>query len=191
MAPKTINMICYFISLVSQQFLEGRYELQIRGRSDIIVSTQLIQEPNTTKHHNNAHSTTSHSHFLDCSLVLWWKCLQMDTTDFLSSSDISISCKKLLATNSKASSGHAYGKDNTHNVQHMLILTWNQSIVQQLIREGNCLRRFLNASPMGLIAKTMCRFSRHRLMKKLNKLSGVNSASLYSACASGLTALEW
>lgn len=34
-------------------------------------------------------------------------------------------------------------------------LTWNQSIVQQLTREGNFLSLFLKASPIGLIAKTI------------------------------------
>lgn len=49
---------------------------------------------------------------------------------------ISTSSRNLWATISRASSGHA----------------WNQSMVQQLIREGNILRRFLNASPIGLMA---------------------------------------
>lgn len=31
-------------------------------------------------------------------------------------------------------------------------LTWNQSMVQQLMREGNFLSLFLKASPMGLMA---------------------------------------
>ena len=79
------------------------------------MSTQLIQESYTITHHNDGYYTLQ-PHFLDCSLVLWWKCLQMDTTDILSSSDISISCKKLLATNSKASSGQAYDKEYTTHV---------------------------------------------------------------------------
>ena len=33
--------------------------------------------------------------------------------------------------------------------------TWNQSMVQQLMSEGNIRRRLRNASPMGLIASTM------------------------------------
>ena len=41
-----------------------------------------------------------------------------------------------MATNSKASVGQ----------------DWNQSIVQQLISEGNILRRVLKASPIGLMA---------------------------------------
>ena len=53
--------------------------------------------------------------------------------------------------------------------------TWNQSIVQQLMREGNILIRLLNASPMGLIANTTCRLARTRSMKKLYMASGVDS----------------
>ena len=34
------------------------------------------------------------------------------------------------------------------------LYTWNQSMVQQLISEGNILSLFLNASPIGLIAST-------------------------------------
>ena len=44
------TITCYFISLVSQQCLEGRDELQIRGGSDVIVSTQLIEESDRTMH---------------------------------------------------------------------------------------------------------------------------------------------
>lgn len=54
----------------------------------------------------------------------------------LMSLSISTSSRNLWATISRASFGHA----------------WNQSMVQQLIREGNILRRFLNASPIGLMA---------------------------------------
>ena len=43
----------YFISLVSQQCLEGGDELQIGGGSDVVVSTQLIQKPYKTTHHNS------------------------------------------------------------------------------------------------------------------------------------------
>ena len=53
--------------------------------------------------------------------------------------------------------------------------TWNQSIVQQLMREGNILIRLLKASPMGLIANTTCRLARTRSMKKLYMASGVDS----------------
>ena len=69
----------------------------------------------------------------------------------------------------RASSGHA----------------WNQSMVQQLMREGNLRRRLRKASPMGLKARMTWRFSLHRLTKKLKRDSGVCSASLFSACASG------
>ena len=69
----------------------------------------------------------------------------------------------------RASSGHA----------------WNQSMVQQLMREGNLRRRLRKASPMGLKARITWRFSLHRLTKKLKRESGVCSASLFSACANG------
>ena len=45
------------------------------------------------------------------------------------------------------------------------INTWNQSIVQQLIRDGNFLNRFRKASPIGLIARTICNISFVRSMK--------------------------
>ncbi len=58
------------------------------------------------------------------------------------------------------------------------MVTWNQSIVQQLIRDGNILSLFLNASPIGLIARTTCRFCRTRSMKKLYIARGVASIFL-------------
>lgn len=45
-------------------------------------------------------------------------------------------------------------------------------MVQQLIREGNILKRFLKASPMGLIVSTMCKFFRTRSVNKLYAASG-------------------
>lgn len=44
----------------------------------------------------------------------------------------------------------------------------NQSIVQQLTREGNIRQRDLKESPTGLIHSTMCSFSRTREMKYWN-----------------------
>ncbi len=64
-----------------------------------------------------------------------------------------------MATISSASCGHA----------------WNQSMVQQLMREGNIRRRFLKASPMGLMARTTCKFACTRSMKKLYMERGVAS----------------
>lgn len=61
---------------------------------------------------------------------------QLSTHDVLMSLSNSTSSRNLWATISRASSGHA----------------WNQSMVQQLMREGNMRRRFLKASPMGLMA---------------------------------------
>lgn len=55
------------------------------------------------------------------------------------------------------------------------IQTWNQSIVQQLISEGNILSLFLKASPIGLIHKTTCKLRRTRSMKKLYMASGPES----------------
>jgi len=53
--------------------------------------------------------------------------------------------------------------------------TWNQSMVQQLMRDGNMRRRLRNASPIGLIAKTTCRLRRTRSVKKLYIANGVAS----------------
>ena len=63
----------------------------------------------------------------------------------------------------------------TYKVTIKCSFTWNQSIVQQLMREGNILIRLLKASPMGLIANTTCRLARTRSMKKLYIASGVDS----------------
>jgi len=60
--------------------------------------------------------------------------------------------KKLEATDRKPSTGHSL----------------NQSIVQQLTRDGNIRRRVLNASPNGLIAITIWRFFRHWSTKNIN-----------------------
>ena len=48
-------------------------------------------------------------------------------------------------------------------------LTWNQSMVQQLTSDGNFLSLFLKASPIGLMARTMCSWSRTRDTNRLNK----------------------
>ena len=53
-----------------------------------------------------------------------WKFLHILTMDTFTSKSMLISSRNLLATICSASSGHG----------------WNQSIVQQLIREGNFLR---------------------------------------------------
>lgn len=54
------------------------------------------------------------------------------TSEVASSSGISF--RNMVATDSRASAGHSL----------------NQSMVQQLTREGNCLKRARNTSPMGL-----------------------------------------
>ncbi len=64
-----------------------------------------------------------------------------------------------------------------------LILTWNQSILQQLISDGNFRILFLNASPIGLNAITTCKFSLHLSTKKANNVNGENSAFLSSEAA--------
>lgn len=51
-------------------------------------------------------------------------------------------------------------------------------MVQQLIREGNIRSLFLNASPIGLIARTTWRLPRTRSMKKLYIANGVASIFL-------------
>ena len=53
--------------------------------------------------------------------------------------------------------------------------TWNQSMVQQLISDGNMRSLLRKASPMGLIASTMCRFCLTRSTKKLYIDRGVTS----------------
>ena len=57
-------------------------------------------------------------------------------------------------------------------------LTWNQSMVQQLTREGNCLNRLRKVSPMGLIASTTWSWSRTRSMNRLKRDNGVPSVCL-------------
>ena len=47
----------------------------------------------------------------------------------------------------------------------------NQSMVQQLMREGNMRQRALKAPPTGLMASTQCRLSRTRLMKAAQQAS--------------------
>ena len=59
-------------------------------------------------------------------------------------------------------------------------------MVQQLTREGNIRTRFLNASPMGLIASTTWSCSLTLSTKKLNRASGVPSVCLdFSRCLGG------
>ena len=57
----------------------------------------------------------------ESSLVLWWKCLHSDTVDAFSSLSKPISSKNLLATSSKASSGHAWDmiSSNMQSVQYI------------------------------------------------------------------------
>ncbi len=54
-------------------------------------------------------------------------------------------------------------------------LTWNQSIVQQLMSDGNILSLFLKASPIGLMHNTTCKLRRTRSMKKLYMANGLES----------------
>lgn len=67
-------------------------------------------------------------------------------------------------------------------------ITWNQSMVQQLISDGNWRRRFLKASPMGLKATIICKFSLQRATKNANRVSGLSSKFLLPAWAMGRTA---
>ena len=85
-----------------------------------------------------------------------------------------------------------YTKDKSTNFKwscpsQCQYFTWNQSMVQQLIRDGNWRRRFRKASPIGLKATTMCRFSLQRATKKANRVKGLNSKFLLPAWAMGRT----
>ena len=63
--------------------------------------------------------------------------------------------------------------------------TWNQSMVQQLTNDGNFLSLFLKASPIGLIASTICSWSRTLCIKKLNRATNEPSVCLdFSLCLS-------
>lgn len=55
------------------------------------------------------------------------------------------------------------------------ILTWNQLMVQQLMRAGKRLKRFLKASPMGLMANTTCSCVRQRSTNMLKRDRGLPS----------------
>lgn len=54
-------------------------------------------------------------------------------------------------------------------------LTWNQLMVQQLMRAGKRLKRFLKASPMGLMANTTCSCVRQRSINMLKRDRGLPS----------------
>lgn len=56
--------------------------------------------------------------------------------------------------------------------------TWNQSMVQQLTRDGNLRSLLRKASPIGLMANTIWSWSRTLWIKKLNKDTGVPSVCL-------------
>ena len=77
------------------------------------------------------------------------------STDLRSSSPISTSSRNLAATESNASSGHYV----------------NQSITVQLIKAGNFLALFLNASPTGEKQRAICKFFLTRSMKNFQQLS--------------------
>lgn len=64
--------------------------------------------------------------------------------------------------------------------QKMKLQTWNQSIVQQLIKEGNMRKRLRKASPIGLMASTTCKFDFTRSIKQLYIDNGV--ASIFRPC---------
>ena len=71
----------------------------------------------------------------------------------------------------------------SHTIYLLWRQTWNQSMVQQLMREGNILSLFLKESPMGLIARTTWRCSFTLSMKKLYMERGV--ASILRPCEVG------
>ena len=71
---------------------------------------------------------------------------------------------------------HTHSLTNTHNISYTQTDdTWNQSMVQQLMREGNILSLFLKASPIGLMASTTWRFSFTLSINKLYMETGVAS----------------
>lgn len=87
----------------------------------------------------------------------------------LSSSVRSMSAKNLVATATNASSGQFS----------------NQSIVQQLTRDGNFLKRILKLSPIGDMARTMCNCILALSTKRLNNATGLPSVcKLLSFCLS-------
>lgn len=55
-------------------------------------------------------SKTVMTNLLDRHLTLWWKCWHIETHSLLTSNGISTSSRNLLATISRASSGHACSK---------------------------------------------------------------------------------
>lgn len=95
-----------------------------------------------------------------------WNGAKAYSARMLSSS--STSSRNLLATNSKASVGQ----------------DWNQSIVQQLMSEGNILRRVLKASPIGLMANEtqalLVPF--HKSLEKQRESKGFQGAGNASGC---------
>ena len=59
----------------------------------------------------------------------------------------------------------------------------NQSMVQQLTKEGKLRRRMRNMSPIGLMASTMCRYLRQLFTYQLNTSAAVASAGAYGRLA--------
>ena len=58
----------------------------------------------------------------------------------------------------------------------------NQSIVQQLIKDGNFLDLTLRLSPAGLIQRTVCKFDRMFDIKKDQSDSGLSTFFAFIAC---------
>lgn len=143
----TLELV-HLVAFGTEQGFIGQDELQVRSRSDVIMSAQLgvialrhlshtLLERFTHFHHpeNNAKQTMwafifEYYHLLKVIKSGLWP------HSILMLSSRSRSSRNLLATISRASLGQA----------------WNQSIVQQLIRDGNILRRLRKPSPIGLIA---------------------------------------
>lgn len=78
-------------------------------------------------------------------------CLHIITHLWIISCSISVWLRNILATLSKASSGQL----------------WNQSMVQQLIKDGNIRHLIRKLSPIGDIHKATCRLLRTLSIKKL------------------------
>ena len=100
-----------------------------------------------------------------------WKLLHISTTDCRLCFSISTSARKVDATASSASAGHGR----------------NQSIVQQLTRDGNMRKRVRKASPMGDMARHVWIIARQRLTKYAKCVVGVPSPSSPSLRAASRT----
>ena len=111
-----------------------------------------------------------------------WKYLHAITTLRFVSAGISMASTELTATFSKASSGHAYEVNNRTTIPFwnqitLNQITSNQSMVQQLIKEGKYRTLSRRLDPSGLYARTRCKWSLHWAAKYV-----ISDAGLLSIC---------